>query len=47
MKAALEAHLDYVKTETLALEVAIADGAGDIDLNGHKTEIKIAKAEIR
>ena len=47
MKAALEAHLDYVKTETLALEVAIADGAGDIDLNGHKTGITVEKTENR
>ena len=44
MKAALEAHLNYVKTETLALEVAISDGTGDIDLNGHKTGITVARS---
>ena len=41
MKAALEAHLDYVKNETLATEVAIAEGAGEVDLNGHKTAIEV------
>ena len=41
MKAALEAHLDYVKNETLATEVNIAEGAGDVDLNGHKTAIEV------
>ena len=44
MKAALEAHLDYVKNETLATELTITDGAGDVDLNGHKTGIKVEKA---
>ena len=41
MKAALEAHMDYVKNETLATEVTIAEGAGDVDLNGHKTAIEV------
>ncbi len=41
MKAALEAHMDYVKNETLATEVTIAEGVGDIDLNGHKTAIEV------
>ena len=44
MKTALEAHLDYVKNETLAVELKIADGTGDVDLNGHKTGIKVEKA---
>ena len=44
MRAALEAHLDYVKNETLAVELKIADGTGDVDLNGHKTGIKVEKA---
>ena len=44
MKAALEAHLDYVKNEVLATEVKIAEGAGDVDLNGHKTGIRVTKA---
>lgn len=41
MKAALEAHMDYVKNETLATEVTITEGAGDVDLNGHKTAIEV------
>ena len=44
MKAALEAHLDYVRNEILAVSVTIAEGEGDIVLNGHKTGIVIAKA---
>ena len=43
MKAALETHLDYVKNEVLATELVIANGAGEIDLNGHKTDIKVEK----
>lgn len=44
MKAALEAHLDYVRNEILAVSVTITEGEGDVDLNGHKTGIVIAKA---
>ena len=44
LKAALTAHLDYVKGEILATELALADGAGDVDLNGHKTAITVEKA---
>ena len=44
MKAALEAHLGYVKAETLATAVTIAEGAGDAELNGHKTSIRVEKA---
>ena len=44
MKAALEAHLDYVRNEILAVSVTIAEGEGDVGLNGHKTGIVIAKA---
>ena len=44
LKAALAAHLDYVKGEILAVELSVADGAGEIDLNGHKTAIAVAKA---
>ena len=44
LRAALEGHLDYVKNETLATAVTLADGAGDIDLNGHKTSISVEKA---
>ena len=44
LRTALEGHLDYVKNETLATAVTLADGAGDIDLNGHKTSISVEKA---
>ena len=47
MKAALEAHLDYVKNETLAVRVDFAerlDGVEMADLNGHGTAIKVEKA---
>lgn len=44
MKAALEAYLDYVRNEILAVSVTIVEGEGDIGLNGHKTGIVIAKA---
>ncbi len=44
MKASLEAHLDYVKNETLATEVVFAaNDAEAIDLNGHSTKIKVQK----
>jgi len=44
MTSALEAHLDYVKNETLATELVFADADGaTVDLNGHKTVIKIDK----
>ena len=44
MKAALEAHLDYVKNETLAtvVEFAVTD-AESVVLNGHETKIKVEK----
>ena len=47
MKAALEAHLDYVKNETLAVKVEMAekaDGVESVELNGHRTNIKVEKA---
>ena len=44
LKAALTAHLDYVKGEILAAELTLADGAGEIDLNGHQTAIAVEKA---
>jgi isoleucyl-tRNA synthetase len=43
MKSALEQHADYVRNETLAVSVAIAEGGGDVDLNGHPTGIVVAK----
>ena len=42
-KAALEAHRAYAAGEILADELVLADGAGDVDLNGHKTGIKVEK----
>ncbi len=44
MKAALEAHIDYVKNETLSTEVNISLGKGETDLNGHPTGIEVRKA---
>ena len=45
MKAALEAHLDYVKNETLTTGFLFsANDAEAVDLNGHSTRIKVAKA---
>ena len=44
MKAALEAYLDYVRNEILAVSVTITEGEGEVSLNGHKTGIVIAKA---
>ena len=44
LKSALTAHLDYVKDEILATELALSDGTGDVDLNGHKTAIAVEKA---
>ena len=44
MKAALEAHLDYVKNETLATDLVFAaNDAEATDLNGHATKIKVEK----
>jgi len=44
IRAALEAHADYVREEILALELEIVDGSGEIDLNGHLTGIEVVKA---
>ena len=44
-KAALEAHLDYVKNETLTTAFAFAvTDAEAVELNGHSTKIKVEKA---
>ena len=44
-QAALTAHVDYVKAETLALSLdfALCEGAS-VDLNGHAAKIAVAKA---
>ena len=39
--AALAAHADYVKNETLALTLATSEGSGDIDINGHMAAISV------
>ena len=47
MKAALEAHLDYVRNETLATKVEIVEKAvtaEKVELNGHATRIDVTKA---
>ena len=44
MKAALAAHRAYVVGEILARDVAVADGAGSVDLNGHMTALTVEKA---
>ncbi|MBP5284689.1 MAG: class I tRNA ligase family protein, partial [Kiritimatiellae bacterium] len=43
-RSALEAHLEYVKNEILALEISFAEGSGDVDLNGHMAAISVDKA---
>ncbi len=41
-RAALEAHLDYVKNETLAREFAFAEVAAEaMDLNGHSAKVSV------
>ncbi len=43
MRAALERHADYVRNETLAVELAFgAVDAAPVELNGHATKIRIA-----
>ena len=41
--AAIRANADFVKGEVLALDLAVAEGAGETDLNGHPAAISIAK----
>ena len=43
-QAALEAHRDYVVNETLttSLTFGVADGAKEVDLNGHATAVSVA-----
>ena len=43
--AALRAHAEFVKGETLALDLAVGEGGSDdVDLNGHPAAISLAKA---
>ena len=42
MKAALNAHLDYIKNETLATQIEFAASeANAVELNGHETKIEV------
>ena len=44
MRAALEAHIDYVKGETLAIALEFREVAAEAtDLNGHSAKIKVQK----
>jgi isoleucyl-tRNA synthetase len=44
MKNAVMRHIDYVKNETLAVEVAFMEiSEGEIELNGHNTKIKVER----
>jgi isoleucyl-tRNA synthetase len=44
MKNAVMRHIDYVKNETLAIEVAFMEiSEGEIELNGHNTKIKVER----
>ena len=47
LKAAIEAHRDYVTAETLAvaLDFAARGEAKSVDLNGHAAKILVGKAE--
>ncbi len=43
--AALRAHAEFVKGETLAVDLAVSEGgSGDVDLNGHPAAVAIEKA---
>ena len=47
LRAALEAHADYVKAETLALTLSFADSdAPAVDLNGHSAKIKVSPIAV-
>jgi hypothetical protein len=44
MRKSIEQHLDYVKNETLTVELEFSTFDGDaVILNGHATKIKISK----
>jgi isoleucyl-tRNA synthetase len=42
--AAANEFAEYIKNEVLALDMAIAEGAGEVELNGHMAEISLSKA---
>ena len=43
VKAAIEKHEDYIKSETLAVELKNGTCEKSYDLNGHKTGIQVAR----
>jgi isoleucyl-tRNA synthetase len=44
VRAAVEKHMDYIKSETLAQNLEFCDAELDqYDLNGHKSGIKVYK----
>ena len=42
MAAAANAYADYIKSETLAVEMKVSSGSGEIELNGHKVQIVVS-----
>ena len=42
--AAANTHAEYIKNEVLALELAVAEGCGEVDLNGHQAALSLSKA---
>ena len=42
--AAANNFADYIKNEVLAVEMTVAGGSGDVDLNGHKAALSLSKA---
>jgi isoleucyl-tRNA synthetase len=42
--AAANGFAEYIKNEVLAIDLIVAEGCGDIDLNGHKAELALSKA---
>ena len=43
VEKAVEKHAEYIKSETLAVEIAMADVADKFDINGHETGIVVEK----
>ena len=41
--AAIDTHRDYIMKETLAVEIAKAEGLDEVNLNGHKTGLNIER----
>ena len=42
--AAANTHAEYIKNEVLAVEFAVTEGCGEVDLNGHKAALSLSKA---